>query len=208
MASRLTRGERRRALENRLLDAVQRLDREGVPFSRLTVETLAAEAGSARSTFYFHFADKAALVRALGERLLDDLGDRSAVLWNESLPGRRGLYDAVRGVMCLYRDRYPVFAALAETAVADAEVNKFLVRRIEAISDSLAARIEHAQRLGVAGPVLLPETAHAFVTLLERTCYNHLRGADDASLDRHAEVLTTIIWNTVVSPRMHGRADP
>lgn len=204
MPARISRDERRRALESRLLDAIERLAREGVPFSQVTVERLAAETAISRSTFYFHYADKAALAHALGERLLDDLAARSTVLWDDPPPGRDGLLDAVRGVLRLYRDRYAVFAAVTETAAADESVFRLLSRRLETIGESLATQIESAQQLGGVRAVPLPETAHAFITLLERTCYAHLRDADDARLDRHAEVLTTIMWNTLVGTDRPG----
>lgn len=199
MPPRLTRDQRRRALENRLLDAVQRLSHEGVPFGQVTVGRLAATSGIARSTFYFHFPDKSALVRALGERLLTDLAGRSAVLWDDRPPGREALFHAVRGVMLLYRERYAVFAAITETATTDRDVLEVLSRRMDVLSTSLADRLEQSQQLGLTRPVTLPDTAFAFVTLLERTCYNHLRDASDALLDRHADVITTIIWNTLTN---------
>ncbi len=179
------------------MDAAQRLMRDGTPFAQLTVEQLAAEAEMARSTFYFHFADKGALVHGLGETLLADLSERAAALWADRPPDRAAIEAAIRGVMHLYRERYPVFAAITETAVTDATVLSLLSERLDAISVSLAAKIEIAQELGVARPVLLPETAAALVTLLERTCYFHLRDADDATLDRYVQVLTDIVWHTL-----------
>src|SRR5262245_28063497 len=55
----------RARIERRLRDAVIELAAAGEPFSRASVERLAAKAGIARSTFYVYFEDKGALLRAL-----------------------------------------------------------------------------------------------------------------------------------------------
>ena len=52
------RQERREQLERRLLDATERLMRDGASFTELSVDRLSSEAGMSRASFYIYFEDK------------------------------------------------------------------------------------------------------------------------------------------------------
>jgi AcrR family transcriptional regulator len=67
--------DRRAAAVAQVLAATERLLGEGVPFTELGVQRIAAEAGIARSTFYLHFRDKTELLVRLAGSLKEELFD-------------------------------------------------------------------------------------------------------------------------------------
>ena len=52
-------------MERRLLDATERLMRDGASFTELSVDRLSTEAGISRASFYIYFEDKGQLLRRL-----------------------------------------------------------------------------------------------------------------------------------------------
>src|ERR1700759_4896490 len=61
----LAREQRREQMERRLLDATERLMRDGASFTELSVDRLSTEAGISRASFYIYFEDKGHLLRRL-----------------------------------------------------------------------------------------------------------------------------------------------
>ena len=59
------RQERREQIERRLLDATERLMRDGASFTELSVDRLSTEAAMSRASFYIYFEDKGHLLRRL-----------------------------------------------------------------------------------------------------------------------------------------------
>ena len=74
------RQERREQIERRLLDATERLMRDGASFTELSVDRLSTEAGMSRANFYIYFEDKGDLLRRLASQVFGELAD-SAELW-------------------------------------------------------------------------------------------------------------------------------
>lgn len=72
----------REQLERRLLDATERLMRDGASFTELSVDRLAGAAGISRASFYIYFEDKGHLLRRLASRVFGELTD-SARRWLE-----------------------------------------------------------------------------------------------------------------------------
>src|ERR1700739_1830097 len=77
----LGREQRRAQMERRLLDATERLMRDGASFTELSVDRLSNEAGISRASFYIYFEDKGHLLRRLARQVLGDLADPAARLW-------------------------------------------------------------------------------------------------------------------------------
>ncbi|HWX98568.1 MAG TPA: TetR/AcrR family transcriptional regulator, partial [Mycobacterium sp.] len=50
-----TRQQRREQMERRLLDATERLMRDGASFTELSVDRLSTAAGMSRASFYIYF---------------------------------------------------------------------------------------------------------------------------------------------------------
>ena len=62
-------------MERRLLDATERLMRDGASFTELSVDRLSTEAGISRASFYIYFEDKGHLLRRLAGQVFADLAD-------------------------------------------------------------------------------------------------------------------------------------
>ena len=74
------RQQRREQMERRLLEATERLMRNGASFTELSVDRLSTEAGISRASFYIYFEDKGHLLRRLAGQVFADLAE-SADRW-------------------------------------------------------------------------------------------------------------------------------
>ena len=74
------RQERREQIERRLLDATERLMRDGASFTELSVDRLSSEAGMSRASFYIYFEDKGHLLRRLAGQVFADLAAQRRTL--------------------------------------------------------------------------------------------------------------------------------
>src|ERR1700752_4229455 len=114
------RQERREQIERRLLDATERLMRDGGSFTELSVDRLSTEAGISRASFYIYFEDKGHLLRRLAGQVFTDLADSAGRWW--SVASRHDPDDvraALNGIVATYRRHQPVLVALNEMAAYD-----------------------------------------------------------------------------------------
>jgi AcrR family transcriptional regulator len=119
---------------NALLDAGQRL-LETADLARISVNSIVAEAGMAKGSFYQHWPSRADYVRALHARFHDQLGESIAVAMADLPPGRERL----EAGMSAYLD-----GCLAEPATKALLVQS----RTEAgLSDLVAARNDSSATL-------------------------------------------------------------
>lgn len=72
---------RREQMERRLLEATERLMRDGASFTELSVDRLATEAGISRASFYIYFEDKGDLLRRLAGQVFGDLTSGAQRWW-------------------------------------------------------------------------------------------------------------------------------
>ena len=111
------RQERREQIERRLLDATERLMRDGASFTELSVDRLSSEAGISRASFYIYFEDKSHLLRRLAGEVFAELAGGGERWWG--VAGRRNPDDlraALAGIVASFRRHQPVLAALNEMA--------------------------------------------------------------------------------------------
>src|SRR6202051_2917029 len=76
------REQRREQLKRRLLDATERLMRDGASFTELSVDRLSTEAGISRASFYIYFEDKGHLLRRLAGQVFADLAESADRWWS------------------------------------------------------------------------------------------------------------------------------
>jgi len=158
-------GPRRRAeTEAAVLEAVERLLRDGAGFTELSVQRIAAEAGIARSTFYLCFRDKSDVLLRLTSTLKDDIFAMGAQ-WNPVGPGGGvdGLAELYSRQLAYYRDRAPIMAAITEVTAYDEEFREANVRSIRRFAQRITGRLRKERDAGrlsagvdpaVAGQVL------------------------------------------------------
>src|SRR5947209_19242800 len=98
------RQERREQIERRLLDATERLMRNGASFTELSVDRLATEAGMSRANFYIYFEDKGDLLRRLAGQLFSDLADNAELWWGVAWRRDPGdVRSAIAGIIACVR---------------------------------------------------------------------------------------------------------
>ncbi|TRW79857.1 TetR/AcrR family transcriptional regulator [Mycolicibacterium sp. 018/SC-01/001] len=194
-----TREHRREDIERRLLDATERLMRDGASFTELSVDRLATEAGMSRANFYIYFRDKGDLVCRLAGQVFGDLADSAELWWG--VAGRhdpRDVRAAMSGIIAGYRRHQPVLVALNEMSGYDPLVASAYRELLTAIVARLTAVIEGGQADGSIRRELAAATsASALCWMVERVCQQNLphRPADyDAEL---AATLTELIWGAL-----------
>ncbi len=194
--ARQDRRQRREHMESRLLDATERLMRDGASFTELSVDRLAGEAGISRASFYIYFEDKGHLLRRLAAAVFDDLAAAGDRWW--SVADRRDPEDlraAIAGIVASYRRHQPVLTALSEMAGYDPSTAQTYRDLLTAISQRVHRVIETGQADGSIRPgIPAAATASALTLMVERACQLNLPVQpldDDATL---IDTLVEIVW--------------
>ncbi|WP_297729360.1 TetR/AcrR family transcriptional regulator [Mycobacterium sp.] len=193
------RQQRREQMERRLLDATERLMRDGASFTELSVDRLSSEAGISRASFYIYFEDKGHLLRRLAGQVFADLADSADRWW--SMAWRHDPEDVragIGGIIESYRRHQPALVALNEMAGYDPLVGATYRNLLTAITGRVARVIEDGQADGsIRAELPATATASALTWMVERACQQNLPtapGTYDAEL---TEAMTQIIWGTL-----------
>ncbi|KKC00498.1 TetR/AcrR family transcriptional regulator [Mycobacterium nebraskense] len=193
------RQQRREQIERRLLDATERLMRDGASFTELSVDRLSTEAGISRASFYIYFEDKGHLLRRLANQVFADLAESADRWWSVSWRHDPGdVRAAMDGIITSYRRHQPVLVALNEMAGYDPLVAATYRNLLTAITGRMARVIEEGQADGSIRPELpAATTANALTWMVERACQQNLpvQPRDyDAEL---AATLAEIVWGAL-----------
>jgi TetR/AcrR family transcriptional regulator, ethionamide resistance regulator len=195
----VTRQQRREQLERRLLDATERLMRDGTSFTELSVDRLSTEAGISRASFYIYFEDKGHLLRCLAVQVFADLATDAerwwGVAWRHDVDDVRA---AMAGIIASYRRHQPVLVALNEMAGYDPATAETYRDLLTAISGRMTRVIEDGQADGsIRSDLPAATTASALVWMVERSCQQNLpRKPPDYDAELTA-TLTQIIWGAL-----------
>ncbi|MBQ0902728.1 TetR/AcrR family transcriptional regulator [Micromonospora sp. U21] len=156
----------RAAVEARVLAATERLLQEGVRFTDLGVQRIAAEAGVARSTFYIHFRDKSELLMRLAGSMRETSFDRVRE-WDPAGPGDplEALTEVFTDVIRIYRTYAPVLAAITEVAAYDAAVREYWAAGFEQFMARTEEALRAEQRAGRTPANLDPPAATRLIVL-------------------------------------------
>jgi AcrR family transcriptional regulator len=182
-----TAPERREAVEQRVVDAVERLLHQGHSFAELSVGTIAEEAGVARSTFYVHFADKTQLLIRLAEAVTADIvAEGARWLTIDHGAGVAPLTSSLELIIHTYRRHEGLFEAILAGTGYDPAVAAFWRAHIEVIVTSGNERLRTAQADGLVNPDIDIEPLSRMVAWsIERTISMHVVDhppAEDAAL--------------------------
>ena len=194
-----TRQQRREQMERRLLDATERLMRDGASFTELSVDRLSSEAGISRASFYIYFEDKGHLLRRLAGQVFGDLSAGAQRWW--SVAGRHDPDDiraAMANIIAGFRRHQAVLIALNEMAAYDPVTAQTYRDLLTGISQRLTRVIEDGQADGSIRRALpAATTASALTWMVERVCQQSLLANPP---DYDAELATTlaeIVWGAL-----------
>src|SRR5271163_961576 len=190
------RQQRREQMERLLLDATERLMRDGASFTELSVDRLSTEAGISRASFYIYFEDKGHLLRRMAGQVFGDLADGAERWW--SVAWRHDPDDiraAMADIIASYRRHQPVLVALNEMAAYDSLVGATYRDLLAANTRRLTRVIEEGQADGsIRRELPAATTASALTWMVERSCQQNLP-TEPATYDAElAAALTEIVW--------------
>ena len=188
--------ERREAIEQALLEAVERLLAEGWSYTELPVQRIAEEAGIARSTFYVHFVDKGQLIARVADRIYDEVFATSFTWFAGDHRGGPDALAATLGeLIALHRTHFPVLQAVTEAASYEPTVGKAYRSRISTFAAGMQARLEAARDAGQLNPdVDLVSTAEIMCWMAERAINQHIVERPPSEDRRLAESLARAEW--------------
>ncbi|OBK49072.1 TetR/AcrR family transcriptional regulator [Mycobacterium kubicae] len=190
---------RREQMERRLLEATERLMRDGASFTELSVDRLATEAGISRASFYIYFEDKGDLLRRLAGQVFGDLTSGAqrwwGVAWRHDPEDVRA---AMSAIIASYRRHQPVLVALNEMAAYDPVTTETYGQLLTAVSERLTKVIEDGQADGSIRRHLPAATmASALTWMVERACQQNLPANPPEYDAELATSLTEIVWGAL-----------
>jgi TetR/AcrR family transcriptional regulator, ethionamide resistance regulator len=170
--------------ERAILDTAERLLEER-PLSAVSVEDLAKGAGISRSTFYFYFPSKDAVVLTLVEQTVAESdSNREAAIAMMADDPRAGWRHGLRASFEAFGSRRGVVLAAGELRASNAEARALWSRAMEDWVADASAIIEAERARGAAPPgEPAREIATALLQMNERVQHTTLAG-DKPSLDQ------------------------
>ena len=167
------------------------------PLSTLTIDQLARGAGISRSTFYFYFASRDAVIRALTTRVAGHLHEVvSGLAVRTDLPIRTQVEERVAAYLARWRAEGPVLRAMIPIYERDPELRAFW----DGIVAEVSAEVVHAiERAGGAGPAAGDHEATgalvaALFAMMWRTGYEISLTKPSKTGDQRAVDALTTVW--------------
>jgi AcrR family transcriptional regulator len=181
--------------EQALLDTCERLLGEK-PLGDIGVDELAQGAGISRPSFYFYFESKTAVLRALVERVADQMyAEAESWLAREDEPPEVTVSRSIGAAAQLWREHGPVLRAAVETWGSVPEMRQLWEETIRRFVDQSAARIREERAAGTAPPGPDPDSlATALIWMNERSFYVNSLGAGPSLSDDELVPTLTAIW--------------
>jgi AcrR family transcriptional regulator len=176
------------------------------PLREIGIDELTAGAGVSRSTFYFHFESRDAVLYALSERLTHDLYS-SAVVWfrrSDETPGA-ALRRALTATLELWREHGPVLRASVRGRESDGRLRELWDEVSRRFTRATAVQIESERDVGLAlpGPPSARSVARVLVAMNEQACFNQTLLKKSAAWDAELVETLTAIWvRTIYGPNV------
>ncbi len=193
-----SRADQRAELISRLRTPTEELLGEGRSYTEISLNELCRKAGVNRSTFYLHFEDKGDLLRELAGASLREIAEIAREWWGNPGQTTGDESEAIAARMyATYQDHGLLLAAFADTAVYDAAVREVYNGLIAMFAGEMQRLVDDAQRDGrLQHDVPAEEISQMLIWMVERTCYQMVRGADEEQIRRLARA-TALIARTV-----------
>jgi AcrR family transcriptional regulator len=148
------------------------------PISAITVDELASGAGISRSTFYFYFDGRDAVIRALAGRTSSELERTILAVLEAGRPDRASIAAMIRNLLAHWQANGWLLRAMDTMAQHDDELRAFWTGITERVVGHMAAGIDRERASGAAlpGPPDSLDLAWALTDM-------YWRAAQQASLD-------------------------
>ncbi|MFE9751350.1 TetR/AcrR family transcriptional regulator [Saccharothrix saharensis] len=162
----------------------------------IAVDELASGAGISRSTFYFHFASREAVLHALAGGVVDELYE-SASSWlrRGSEPPEDSIRRALGASLALWRKHGPVLRAAVRARDTDPSMREFWTGVARRFVDATASQIELERAAGVAPPGPAAKSlAAVLVAMNEQAFLGRSRSRRSAARDRELVDTLTCVW--------------
>jgi AcrR family transcriptional regulator len=155
------------------------------------MDQIAAFAGTSKAVFYRHFADKADLYRAVGQRLAAELGEQLSTKITRQGDARARIAAGVDGFLAVLDKKPELYRFVVEPALQGAAGDP-----VAGYTGLIAARID--QLIGQLGPGVQPVLVQPWGTAI----VGLVKAAGDWWLDHRStmsraelvESLTTLLW--------------
>jgi TetR/AcrR family transcriptional regulator, ethionamide resistance regulator len=186
-----------------ILDTAERLLAKR-SLREIGIDELTAGAGVSRSTFYFHFESRDAVLYALSERLSRELYS-SAVVWfrrDDETPVV-AVRRALEATVALWRAHGPVLRASVRGRESDPRLRDLWDEVARRFIRSTAVQIESERRAGLAmpGPPSARSLARVLVSMNETSCFQQSLAKKSAVWDADlVDTLATIWVRSIYGP--------
>jgi AcrR family transcriptional regulator len=166
------------------------------PLNEIGVDELAAGAGISRSTFYFYFESKDAVLRALVARIAEEMFAR-AESWLDRTdePAEVTMMRTIEATAKVWEGHGPVLRAAVQNWGTVPEMRAFGEGLVKRFVDRSAQSIRDAREAGDAPPGPDPDAlATALVWMNERCFYTSSLSANPALSRKQLVPTLTVIW--------------
>ena len=133
------------------------------PLAEIGIEELAKGAGISRSSFYFYFESRQAMLLALLARASDDLITQVECWLDPQVDGRAGLRQSIELAVKMWDEHGSVLFA-AQNPDAPAEARQFMADLTGRLVAATEDMIDRKRATGAAPPG--PPSAHSLATML------------------------------------------
>jgi AcrR family transcriptional regulator len=198
-AKRTDRETRRVELGERILEAVSRLEEQDEPFTTVSIEKIAVEAGMGRSTFYLYFQDKTELLMVWFTAIAAEIHavnrgwaaiDRSVV--------KADVHRLLEETVAVYRSNAVALSIIFDATSYDPIIRELVARAMAADAQVMAKHIRLGQKQGWIHQDVLPrETATWLSWMAQSGGHKLVRLRDESGLADLIGGYTDMIWGSL-----------
>lgn len=171
------------------------------PLQKLTVSGILARSGVSKTSFYYHFASKEAVVAALVEQIAQELDERIATLPRDRFGAEAPIRGALTQSFELWEEHRTVLLVVQAAARGSSRLTAMWQALVEErYVRPFAERTRSAQAAGQVAAGCDPlALARALVWMTEQALYAHVAGLDRTAPSVAVDALSHV-WATSLAP--------